>query len=109
MGAPGTGALALFQKKKNTLGQSGTRALGQMLVSKKQPWALGHSGTCSFPKKKKNTLGQLATRDGTASLTKQGGGLVVGREPFFLMWFPSYLLLGLLLNSKLVKHKKHIK
>ena len=52
MGAPGTGALALFQKKKNSLGQSGTRALGQMLVSKKQPWALGHSGTCSFPKKK---------------------------------------------------------
>ena len=76
MGAPGTRALPLFQKKRKTplgswaLGQMlvskkaalGTRALGHFLFSKKKekhPWAVWHSGKCSF---QKNSHGHSGTR-----------------------------------------------
>ena len=49
LGHSGTRALALFQKKRKT--PLGSWALGQMLVSKKQSWALGHSGTQALIKK----------------------------------------------------------
>ena len=86
MGAPGTGALALFQKKKNTLGQSGTRAnarfqktalgtraLRHLLFSKKKekhPWAVGHSGKCSFPKNSHGHSGTRALRHSSKNYQK---------------------------------------
>ena len=87
MGAPGTRALNLFQKKRKTplgswaLGQMlvskkaalGTRALGHFLFPKKKEkhfWAVGHSGKCSFPKNSHGHSGTRALRHSSKNYQK---------------------------------------
>ena len=68
LGQLGTRANARFQK--SSLGHSGTRALPLFQKKEKHPWAVGHSGKCSFPKNSHGHSGTRALRHSSKNYQK---------------------------------------